>query len=125
MAWNLPPVKEIISDVLDDSTTQDLLLSSYIEEQDRWNKSMLAIESELLNINKEVRELKAKKESKFDVIRFKLFGRVSNRQKRIDDLQKRARELDLIYMNLVENMPKTIDAYEFAMYGRKMFKPKT
>jgi hypothetical protein len=123
MSWNIPETKQPVSDLLDPAFTQELLLSCYIEEQDKWNKAMIQLEQDLIAKEKHLRELRKQKDKWWEGLALKLFGRVPDLQKESKAVEEEVRFLSDKYAVLITQMPK-IDAYEFAMYGSKMFKVK-
>ena len=120
-SWDIPPQKPKMTDIVDNGSAQELLLGTYIEEQDRWNKSMMVLEAELITKERELKVLVSQKDKWWEVILFKMFKRLPKRIVQINAITSQVGSLNTRYGNLMKQMPK-IDAYEFAMYGTKMFR---
>jgi hypothetical protein len=122
--WNIPPAKEVLSDqILDFQESQELLLSAYVEEQDKWNKDLLDIERETMGLNKIIKELAATKDKWWKRLWHKIRSKPTPRQQLISQLQDRLDKLHEQYLKRIVEQPN-VDRFEIGMFCGKLLKGK-
>jgi hypothetical protein len=121
--WNIPEQKPKASDVVDHTAAQELLMGCFVDEQERFNKQTAELVAEMNAAKETLVRLSAEQDAWWEVVLFKLFKRPSKRVVEIDQTTNKVIEFAKRYTELMKNAPNP-NAYEFALYGTKMFKVK-
>jgi hypothetical protein len=125
MNWNIPPADEVLGDrSLTLAEAQELLLTTYVEEQDKWNKDVAAIEQDIMAKEKQIRLLFNGTDKWLDKLLSKLHIKpFTPRQKSIAQLRSELDRLHSQYLVYISKMPN-VDRYELGMFDGKLFKGK-
>ena len=122
--WNIPPSKEMLSDQpLGLLEAQGLMLATYTEEQDIWNKDIIELERLMLIKEKNIRLLSNVKDKWWQVVLKWLRIRKTDRQIELLKLQNELDELYAKYPQRISEMPD-VDRFELGMFVGKLFKGK-
>ena len=121
--WNIPPSKEVLGEhVLDPKAAQELMLSTFVEEQDKWNKDVVSIEQNIMVKQDEIRNLINIKDKWWE--RFLCWLRIryiTKRQEKIIILQAQLDKLHNQYLARIDEMPN-VDRFELGMFAGSLFK---
>jgi hypothetical protein len=120
LKWDVQPAKEVINDkLLSILEAEELMLSTYVEEQDKWNKDILKLEQAIQSKGEELRKLAAVKVKWWEVFT----SRPTNKLKHMIKVKTELDTLHTSYLKRITEQPKP-DRYELGMYAGRLFRSR-
>jgi hypothetical protein len=111
-----------MSEQTDVLSNQELIVATYQEQHDKWNKEVLRLEGAILALTQKLHTLKTTKDKWWEAA-LKLTNRKTERELLIEAKQNELTAIEQRYDRVLNNMP-CAEAYELAMLGGCIFRMK-